>query len=81
MRAYQSSRLKKAKDRGEVADYDQGAVTDDDNIIMQKLLAKRVFTASGADFGSEEIARFRIAFAHPRSYMEEGLRRMIDALS
>jgi 1-aminocyclopropane-1-carboxylate synthase len=53
----------------------------EDEAIMKRLLAKKVFIASGAEFGGEEHGWFRIVFTHPREYLEEGLRRMIDAMS
>jgi bifunctional pyridoxal-dependent enzyme with beta-cystathionase and maltose regulon repressor activities len=81
LKAYRLSRLKKAKAGSKVADDDQGAIIDDDSVIMQKLLAKKVFIASGADFGGEEPGWFRIVFTHPRAYLEEGLKRMIEALA
>lgn len=56
-------------------------MTDTDDTIMQKLLAKKVFIANGADFGGEEPGWFRIVFTHPRRYLEEGMKRMIEALS
>jgi len=70
----------KATDEGEVVDADKTASIHDDETIMQKLLAKKVFIASGADFGSEEPGWFRIVFTYPRKYMEEGLKRMVEAL-
>lgn len=56
-------------------------VIDDDATMMQKMLAKKVFIASGAEFGGEEPGWFRIVFTHPRDYLKEGLKRMIAALS
>jgi bifunctional pyridoxal-dependent enzyme with beta-cystathionase and maltose regulon repressor activities len=70
----------KATDEAEIVDADRTASINDDKTIMQKLLAKKVFVASGADFGSEEPGWFRIVFTSPRAYMEEGLKRMIEAL-
>jgi bifunctional pyridoxal-dependent enzyme with beta-cystathionase and maltose regulon repressor activities len=70
----------KAIDKAEIVDVDRAASIHDDKTIMQKLLAKKVFIASGADFGSEEPGWFRIVFTYPRAYMEEGLKRMIEAL-
>jgi bifunctional pyridoxal-dependent enzyme with beta-cystathionase and maltose regulon repressor activities len=70
----------KAVDKAEIVDGDRASRIHDDKTIMQKLLAKKVFIASGADFGSEEPGWFRIVFTYPRTYMEEGLKRMIEAL-
>jgi bifunctional pyridoxal-dependent enzyme with beta-cystathionase and maltose regulon repressor activities len=47
--------------------------------VTQKLLANKVFISSGKDFGGEEPGWFRIVFTHPRSYLEEGLKRMVEA--
>ncbi|KZF20923.1 PLP-dependent transferase [Xylona heveae TC161] len=48
--------------------------------IMSRLLAKKVFLASGEAFGSEEPGWFRIVFSQPRPYVEEGLRRILEAM-
>ena len=57
---------------------------DDDNdvgeTVMQALLEKKVFVASGALFGSEESGWFRIVFSIPRECLEEALRRIMLAL-
>jgi bifunctional pyridoxal-dependent enzyme with beta-cystathionase and maltose regulon repressor activities len=66
---------------GESVNSGAGTVVDGDEKIMQKLLAKRVFIALGTDFGCEDPGWFRIVFTHPRAYLEDGLRRMVEALS
>ncbi|EXA31197.1 hypothetical protein FOVG_17515 [Fusarium oxysporum f. sp. pisi HDV247] len=48
--------------------------------ITKALLEKKVFLASGADFGSEKPGWFRIVFAHEDHYLQEGLTRIIAAL-
>ncbi|KAI0505161.1 putative aspartate aminotransferase [Xylaria bambusicola] len=48
--------------------------------VQQALWAQKVYLAWGGNFGSESPDMFRIVFAHPRSYMEEGLRRIARAL-
>jgi aspartate/methionine/tyrosine aminotransferase len=48
--------------------------------IDRRLLQNKVFLASGARFGSETPGVFRIVFSHPRTYLEEGLRRMIGVI-
>ena len=47
---------------------------------MKKLLAKKVFLASGAAFGAEHPGWYRIVFAYPTPYLKEGLQRMVAAL-
>jgi 1-aminocyclopropane-1-carboxylate synthase len=80
LKAYLLWRMEKDA-KNEVVDSAERALEVADEAIMEKLLAKKVFIASGADFGSEEPGWFRIVFTHPRVYLEEGLKRMIDALS
>ena len=70
-----------SKDKEGRTDTADQALRDDDDTIMQKLPAKKVFIASGADCGSEEPGWFRIIFTHSRAYLEEGSKRMIEALS
>ena len=48
--------------------------------IPQGLLKQKLYLASGAVFGSEKAGVFRIVFLHPREYLEEGFRRMMNAL-
>ncbi|OJJ44445.1 hypothetical protein ASPZODRAFT_71597 [Penicilliopsis zonata CBS 506.65] len=48
--------------------------------VMQLLLQHKVFLASGALFGSEQNGWFRIVFSHPREYLREAMRRIIDAV-
>jgi aspartate/methionine/tyrosine aminotransferase len=51
-----------------------------DSEVMTALLEKRVFLASGKQFGSEWPGWFRIVFAHDIEYLERGLGRVSDAL-
>lgn len=48
--------------------------------IMARLVAHKVFLASGEEFGSELPGWFRIVFSQPRPLLEEGLRRIVAAL-
>ncbi|OOG00125.1 hypothetical protein ASPCADRAFT_204016 [Aspergillus carbonarius ITEM 5010] len=48
--------------------------------VMEVLLQRKVFLASGFLFGSEKSGWFRIVFTHPREYLEEALRRIVLAL-
>lgn len=61
----------------------QGTPSDDGvgEIVMQKLLQKKVFLASGALFGSEQDGWFRIVFSQPRGYLMEALERVVGALA
>lgn len=49
--------------------------------IFEKLLNQRIFLANGEAFGSERPGWFRIVFSQPREYLEEGLERMVKAIS
>ncbi|PWY70304.1 aminotransferase [Aspergillus sclerotioniger CBS 115572] len=48
--------------------------------VMEVLLQRKVFLASGGLFGSERSGWFRIVFTHERGYLEEALRRVVLAL-
>lgn len=48
--------------------------------IMDTLMEKRVFLASGRAFGSDEEGWFRIVFAHPEEYLSMGLQRIVDVV-
>lgn len=48
--------------------------------VMGLLLKNRVFLASGSHFGAETPGLFRIVFSHPKSYLEEALKRVIEAI-
>jgi bifunctional pyridoxal-dependent enzyme with beta-cystathionase and maltose regulon repressor activities len=80
LKTYLRSKQKKI-DGDEVASPALKASAEGDQAIMQKLLNKKVFIASGAEFGGEEPGWFRIVFTYPRPYLEEGLKRMIEALA
>ena len=49
--------------------------------IMANLLEQKVFLADSDEFGGEEEGWFRIVFSQDRRYVEEGLRRMMMAVS
>lgn len=51
------------------------------DIIMQKLVDKKVFLANGTGFGSEKSGWFRIIFAHPLPYVEEAMNRILAAIA
>lgn len=53
------------------------ALTD---VINQKLMANKIFLASGDVTGAEEPGWFRLVFSQPRDYVEEGMRRIVDAI-
>lgn len=48
--------------------------------IMDSLMEKKVFLASGKAFGSDEEGWFRIVFAHPKEYLSTGLQRIVDVV-
>ncbi|KAJ5991942.1 hypothetical protein N7451_007666 [Penicillium sp. IBT 35674x] len=49
-------------------------------LIFQKLLEKKVYVAHGIAYGSENPGWFRVVFAHPRPWLEEAMRRILDAI-
>ncbi|KAH6893115.1 pyridoxal phosphate-dependent transferase [Thelonectria olida] len=49
-------------------------------VITDALLARKIFLASGKDFGSEQPGWFRIVFSHNDDYLDEGLGRVTAAL-
>jgi aspartate/methionine/tyrosine aminotransferase len=53
---------------------------DIDDVVNDALLRNRVFLASGVKFGSEKPGWFRIVFSQERSYLDEGLKRIVAAL-
>ncbi|KAF7591100.1 hypothetical protein BBP40_001999 [Aspergillus hancockii] len=48
--------------------------------VMELLLQKKVFLASGSLFGSEHGGWFRIVFSQPQGYLSEAVRRIMAAL-
>ncbi|KAL7924376.1 pyridoxal phosphate-dependent transferase [Trichoderma austrokoningii] len=52
-----------------------------DEVVMNALLEHKVFLASGERFGSEKPGWFRIVFSHDRGYLEEGLGRIVAAVT
>ncbi|GFF25303.1 hypothetical protein IFM46972_01360 [Aspergillus udagawae] len=50
---------------------------DNEKVTGQQGLA---FLASGTGFGSEKPGRFRVVFAHPLTYLEEAMRRILVAV-
>ncbi len=48
--------------------------------LQSTLLAHKVFLARGAAFGGDVPGWFRIVFAHQKDYLEEGLRRIVQAV-
>ena len=54
-------------------------LNDDD--ILSLLRMKKVYVTSGASFRSEQSGWFRVVIAHPYNMLDEGLKRIVDALS
>lgn len=54
---------------------------DINRVVMDTLLQHKVFLASGVNFGSEQAGWFRVVFSQKREYLDEGLRRILAALS
>ncbi|KAL6817244.1 pyridoxal phosphate-dependent transferase [Trichoderma sp. SZMC 28015] len=52
-----------------------------DQAVMDALLRHKVFLASGVRFGSEKPGWFRIVFSHDMDYLNEGLGRIVAALT
>lgn len=58
-------------------------VKDDEDVsdkVMDLLLQKKVFLASGSLFGSEQGGWYRIVFSQPQKYLAEAIRRIMAAL-
>ncbi|KAM6512079.1 hypothetical protein FALCPG4_017065 [Fusarium falciforme] len=55
------------------------SVTDDD--ILALLRKEKVYAISGTAYRSEEPGWFRVVIAHPKYVLDEGLKRMLRALS
>ncbi|KAK6818988.1 hypothetical protein RU639_008018 [Aspergillus parasiticus] len=58
-------------------------VKDDEDVsetVMDLLLQKKVFLASGSLFGSERGGWYRIVFSQPQEYLNEAVRRIMAAL-
>ncbi|OCL09907.1 aminotransferase, partial [Glonium stellatum] len=53
------------------------AITD---FVYQKLMSKRIYLVSGDVTGAEEPGWFRPVFSQPREQVEEGIRRIIEAI-
>jgi len=60
------------------SDMDDSAVADK---LREALYRQKVYLAWGGNFDSEALGMFRISFAHPADYMQEGFRRIHQALS
>ncbi|KAL7793022.1 pyridoxal phosphate-dependent transferase [Trichoderma ceciliae] len=52
-----------------------------DEVVMNALLRHKVFLASGARFGSEKPGWFRVVFSHDMVYLNEGLSRIVAAVT
>lgn len=61
----------------EVGKENPHALTD---MIYQKLMEKRVFIVSGDVAGAEEPGWFRLVFSQPKDLVENGMRRIAEAL-
>ncbi|KAF0636544.1 hypothetical protein FPSE5266_08061 [Fusarium pseudograminearum] len=48
--------------------------------MTEVLLKERIFVASGGDFGTDVSGWYRIVFAHERTYLLEGLERIVRAV-
>ncbi|KAF4461894.1 1-aminocyclopropane-1-carboxylate synthase [Fusarium albosuccineum] len=51
-----------------------------ENKLQQTLLDHKVFLATGTAFGNPTPGWFRIIFAHERAYLDEGLKRIVEAM-
>lgn len=56
-------------------------VNDLNSLVMAALLRDRIFLADGTRFGSRREGWFRIVFAHDEAYVDEGLKRIVRALT
>lgn len=48
--------------------------------MTKVLLKEKIFVASGGDFGTDVSGWYRIVFAHERTYLLEGLERIVRAV-
>ncbi|OBS18848.1 hypothetical protein FPOA_10575 [Fusarium poae] len=48
--------------------------------MTKTLLKEKIFVTSGSDFGTDVSGWYRIVFAHERTYLLEGLERMVRAV-
>lgn len=55
------------------------SLSDDD--ILSLLRRKKVYLTSGAGYRSEQPGWFRVVIAHPHNVLDEGLTRIVEALS
>lgn len=53
----------------------------DDETILRRLRAEKVYLTSGATSAAEESGWFRIVMAHPREVLDEGLKRILDVIN
>ncbi|OJJ57415.1 hypothetical protein ASPSYDRAFT_58955 [Aspergillus sydowii CBS 593.65] len=53
----------------------------DDETILRRLRAEKVYLTSGATSAAEESGWFRIVMAHPREVLDEGLKRILGVIS
>ena len=63
------------------ARHEENAATDVDAEITRAFLEAKVFVAPGSSFGAEEKGWFRLVFSVERQALEEGLNRVLVALS
>lgn len=52
-----------------------------DGEVLDRLRAEKVYLTSGSTYASEEAGWFRIVIAHPRHVLDEGLRRILRAIT
>ncbi|OOF93287.1 hypothetical protein ASPCADRAFT_7519 [Aspergillus carbonarius ITEM 5010] len=50
------------------------------DMLYGRLMENRVHLASGTAYGAEQPGWFRVVFAHPETWMEEAVRRIVRAL-
>lgn len=53
----------------------------DDDMILRRLRAEKVYLTSGATSAAEEQGWFRIVMAHPRVVLDEGLKRILHVIN
>jgi bifunctional pyridoxal-dependent enzyme with beta-cystathionase and maltose regulon repressor activities len=51
-----------------------------DEDIIVRLRNEKVYIAAGEHYGAEETGWFRLVFSHPLNVLEEGLKRVIQAI-
>lgn len=78
--SFWSPRLDSKKAKNESSGGDSIQLWELEDRLNEQLYKYKVFLAAGRSFGNEEAGWFRLTFALKQSYLDEGLRRVVEAL-